>query len=118
MADETLIDACDRYLSRTRSSLWGRSHNVIHPRERREAAEWLAQQVEAVQAELNVSSVPIGMAIESVSAGEQVRVATGGRNLRVFDAEEDIAANEFVALCDTDSASVRAFRRTTNGKVT
>ena len=56
MADETLIEVCDRYLSRTRSSLWGRSHNVIHPRERREAAEWLAQQVEAVQAELNVSS--------------------------------------------------------------
>lgn len=52
--DRALIDACDRYLSRTRSSLWGRSHNVIHPAERRQAAEWLAQQVEAVQAELDV----------------------------------------------------------------
>lgn len=51
MADETLVDACERYLANKGCSLWGRSHNIIHPTERREAAEWLAEQVEAVQAE-------------------------------------------------------------------
>lgn len=56
MADETLIEACDRYLSRKGCSLWGRAYGIIGKGERREAAEWLAQQVEAVQAELNVSS--------------------------------------------------------------
>lgn len=51
MADETLIDACERYLSNKGCTLWGRAFDIIHPESRREAAEWLAQQVAAVQAE-------------------------------------------------------------------
>lgn len=50
VADD-LIDACERYLADKGCTLWGRAWDIIRPTERRKAAEWLAQQVEAVQAE-------------------------------------------------------------------
>ena len=51
MSDETLVDACERYLSHKGCTLWGQAFDIIRPKSRREAAEWLAEQVEAVQAE-------------------------------------------------------------------
>ena len=49
MSDD-LVNAADRYLESLHCVLWGRAFDTIHPKGRREAAEWLAAQMEAVLA--------------------------------------------------------------------
>lgn len=47
---ETLVDACDRYLANLHCVLWGEPFEIITPRGRNEAAEWLAEQVRGLGA--------------------------------------------------------------------
>jgi hypothetical protein len=53
--DTELVEACDRYLAGLHCVLWGRAFEAHHPKGRREAAEWLAAQVQAVLAERDVA---------------------------------------------------------------
>jgi len=48
LTGEQLVDAADRYLASRHCTIWGQSHNVIAPKDRREAAKWLARQIEAL----------------------------------------------------------------------
>lgn len=51
MSDKSLVEAADRYLASLHCVLWGRAYEAHSPKGRREAAEWLADQVLAVLAE-------------------------------------------------------------------
>lgn len=52
-----LVDLCDRYLEGLGTTLWGRAFNVYEQRGRREAAEWLAKHIEALQGSIEASLV-------------------------------------------------------------
>lgn len=43
--EESLVDMCDRYLAARHCVLWGEPFEIITPRGRRQAAEWLAEQI-------------------------------------------------------------------------
>ena len=48
MTDE-LVERCDSYLEGLHSTLWGSSFWITNVKGRREAAEWLAAQIRAVE---------------------------------------------------------------------
>jgi hypothetical protein len=50
VSDEAMIEACERYLTDRHCTLWGSAFTIIDPKGRREAAEWLAAQIEGVLA--------------------------------------------------------------------
>lgn len=42
---EDLVDMCEQYLSNRHCVLWGEPFEIVTPKGRREAAEWLAAQI-------------------------------------------------------------------------
>jgi hypothetical protein len=42
---EDLVGMCDRYLAKRRCVLWGEPFEIVTPKGRQEAAEWLATQI-------------------------------------------------------------------------
>ena len=50
-ASDELVEACDRYLSGRRVTLWGFLRTIHEPADRRVAAVWLAEQVAGVLVE-------------------------------------------------------------------
>jgi hypothetical protein len=55
--DDALVKACDRYLASKHTVLWGRAFDAHHAGGRREAAEWLAEQIVGVEAVISGSRV-------------------------------------------------------------
>ena len=43
-----LVDMCDRYLANRNCVLWGQPFEIVSPKGRREAAEWLATQIKGL----------------------------------------------------------------------